>query len=208
MNSAQTDRFVAERLPPPEQWPELHYGLPELRRLQATPQLNLVQVLFEQAALHGWSERSLFRSPSLTLSYAQAQDRVNRIAQVLTQDLGLVPGNRVLLRGGNSVGMALAWLAVVKAGLIAVATMPLLRAKELGDIIDKAQPRVALCDAGLLDELLLAQGQHPVLETIISFLPNSDLTSAPKASGFCHCACPCQCAACIGVLGLQQKRPV
>ena len=68
------------------------------------------------------------------------RDRVDRICRVLTEDLGLVPGNRVLLRGGNSIGMALAWLAVVKAGLIAVATMPLLRARELGDIIDKAQP--------------------------------------------------------------------
>jgi len=184
MNSAHADRFVAEHLPPPEQWPELLYDLPELRRLQATPQLNLVQVLFDQAVQQGGSERPFLRSPSLTLTYAQAQERVNRIAQVLTQDLGLVPGNRVLLRGGNSVGMALAWLAVVKAGLIAVATMPLLRAKELGDIINKSQPRVALCDAGLLDELLLAQGQHTVLETIISFLHNSDLTSAPTASGF------------------------
>jgi 2-aminobenzoate-CoA ligase len=166
---------VAQRLPPPEQCPELLYALPELRRLQATPKLNLVQVLFDQVALHGWSERPLFRSPSLNLSYAQAQERVNRIAQVLTQDLGLVPGNRVLLRGGNSVGMALAWLAVVKAGLIAVATMPLLRAKELGDIIDKAQPLVALCDCALLEELQLAQAQHPELESIISFQANSDL---------------------------------
>jgi 2-aminobenzoate-CoA ligase len=94
---------------------------------------------------------------------------VDRIAQVLTEDLGLVPGNRVLLRGGNSIGMALAWLAVVKAGLMAVATMPLLRARELGDIIDKAQPTVALCDAKLLDELQQAQTQHPVLQTIVPF---------------------------------------
>ena len=77
----------------------------------------------------------------------QVRERVDRICRVLVEDLGLVPGNRVLLRGGNSIGLALAWLAVVKAGLIAVATMPLLRARELGDIIDKAQPTVALCDA-------------------------------------------------------------
>jgi 2-aminobenzoate-CoA ligase len=83
--------------------------------------------------------------------------------------LGLVPGNRVLLRGGNSIGLALAWLAVVKAGLIAVATMPLLRARELGDIIDKARPTVALCDAKLLDELQQAQTAHPVLQTIVPF---------------------------------------
>jgi 2-aminobenzoate-CoA ligase len=91
------------------------------------------------------------------------------MAQVLVDDLGLVPGNRVLLRGGNSIGMALAWLAVVKAGLIAVATMPLLRAKELGEIIDKSQPTVALCDAKLLEELQGAQAQYPVLKTIVPF---------------------------------------
>jgi hypothetical protein len=87
MRSAQSDRFVAQRLPPPGQWPELLYALPELRRLQAKAQLNLVQVLFDQAEQQGGSERPFLRSPNLTLSYAQAQDRVNSIAQVLTQDL-------------------------------------------------------------------------------------------------------------------------
>ncbi len=117
------------------------------------PQLNLVTELLDKAAIKGFSDRPLLRSPRITLTYHEVSDRVNRIAQVLTEDYGLVPGNRVLLRGGNSVGMALAWLAVVKAGLIAVATMPLLRASELGDIIVKAQPTLALCDIKLLDEL-------------------------------------------------------
>jgi 2-aminobenzoate-CoA ligase len=88
---------------------------------------------------------------------------------VLVEDLKLVPGNRVLIRGGNSIGLALAWLAVVKAGMVAVATMPLLRARELGDIIDKAQPTVALCDAKLLEELELARKDRPVLATVIAF---------------------------------------
>ncbi len=96
---------------------------------------------------------------------------MDRIAQVLVEDLGLVPGNRVLLRGGNSIGMALSWLAVVKAGLIAVATMPMLRARELGDIIDKAQPAAALCDARLLAELDEAQRTRPVLRAIVPFGP-------------------------------------
>ena len=169
MNSAQTDRFVHDRLPPKSQWPELLYDLPELQTLQHTPQLNLVEALLDKAALKGFAERPLLRSPKITLSYADVNDRVNRIAQVLIEDLGLVPGNRVLLRGGNSIGMALAWLAVVKAGLIAVATMPLLRAKELGEIIQKAQPTVALCDAQLLEELQRAQAQHPVLKTVVPF---------------------------------------
>lgn len=164
--SAQTDRFVHERLPPPAQLPRLVYSLPELRiRAQA----NLVDTLFAKAAREGHADSAFLRSDKITLSYADALARVNRIAQVLTQDFKLVPGNRVLLRGGNSIGMALAWLGVVQAGLIAVATMPLLRAKELGEIIDKAQPVLALCDASLLEELRAAQAQGSILRTIVPF---------------------------------------
>ncbi len=164
--SSQIDRFVHDRMPPPSQWPQMRYDLPELH---IPPQANLVVELLDKAADRGWSDRPMLRSARITLSYADVRDRVDRIAQVLTEDLALVPGNRVLLRGGNSIGMALAWLAVVKAGLVAVATMPLLRARELGDVIDKAQPTVALCDAKLLDELQTAQKEHPVLQTIVPF---------------------------------------
>ena len=73
------------------------------------------------------------------LTYAQVLDRVNQTARVLIEDFGLVTGNRVLLRGGNSIDMAIGWLATVKAGLIAVATMPLLRARELTAVIQKAR---------------------------------------------------------------------
>jgi 2-aminobenzoate-CoA ligase len=165
--SAQVDRFVHDRLPPPGQRALTCYDAPEL---QIAAQVNLVVELLDKAVdAKGWADQPLLRSSKITLSYADVLERVNRIAQVLTEDLHLVPGNRVLLRGGNSIGMALAWLAVVKAGLIAVATMPLLRAKELGDIIDKAQPTIALCDAKLLDELALAQQQHAVLHTVVPF---------------------------------------
>ena len=164
--SAQTDRFVHDRMPPRAQWPELRYERPEL---QIADRVNLVEALLDGAASKGWADRPMLRSDRITLTYADAQARVDRIAQVLVEDLGLVPGNRVLLRGGNSIGMALAWLAVVKAGLISVATMPLLRARELGDIIEKSQPTVALCDAKLLDELKSAQAEHPVLQTIVPF---------------------------------------
>ena len=164
--SAQTDRFVHDRLPPPAQWPHFSYSLPEL---QLPAQVNLVQALFAGAARRGLADRPLLRSPRRTLSYAQAQTEVARIAQALVQEHGLVPGNRVLLRGGNSIGMALAWLAVVQVGAVAVATMPLLRAKELGDIIEKAQPTLALCDERLLDELKQARVQQPVLQTLVSF---------------------------------------
>ena len=164
--SVQTDRFVHDRLPPADQWPQMRYDLPEL---QIPAQANLVDVLFERASQHGLSERPFLRSDKITLSYREANDRVQRIAQVLTQDLQLVPGNRVLLRGGNTIGMALAWLGVVKAGLVAVATMPLLRAKELGEIISKSQAAVALCDANLLAELQSAQTLNPTLARIVPF---------------------------------------
>jgi len=164
--SAQQDRFVHDRLPPRSAWPQLRYDLPEL---QFPEQVNLVEELLDKAPAKGFADRPLLRSPRVTLTYSDVRDRVDRICRVLTEDLGLVPGNRVLLRGGNSIGLAIAWLAVVKAGLVAVATMPLLRARELGDIIDKSQPTVALCDIKLLDELELARQQRPRLGTVIAF---------------------------------------
>ena len=165
-HSAQTDRFVHDRLPPCEQSAEIRYDLPELR---IADQANLVDVLFGQIEARGLTEKPFLRSDKITLTYADASERINRIAQVLTEDFGLIPGNRVLLRGGNSIGMALAWLGVVKAGLIAVATMPLLRAKELGEVIEKAQINFALCDATLVDELNIAKAQTTTLKTVVLF---------------------------------------
>lgn len=186
--SVQTDRFVHDRLPPPDQWPQMRYDLPEL---QIPAQANLVDVLFERIESRGLSDRPFLRSDRITLSYADTSARVNRIAQVLMQDLGLVPGNRVLLRGGNTIGMALAWLGVVKAGMVAVATMPLLRAKELGEIINKSQSAVALCDAGLLAELRDTQALNPTLQTIVPFNLNEPdalaVLAAAKDGNFAAC---------------------
>ena len=164
--SVQTDRFVHERLPLAVQCAEMRYDLPELK---IPEQANLVDVLFEKAMQGGFSDRPLMRTDEITLTYADVSQRVSRIAQVLTEDFGLVPGNRVILRGGNSASMALAWLGVVKAGLIAVATMPLLRAKELGEIIEKSRAGVALCDASLLAELQAAQQRSDILQIIVPF---------------------------------------
>jgi 2-aminobenzoate-CoA ligase len=187
--SAQQDRYVHDRLPPQAQWPQLIYDRPEF---QFPDRLNLVEELLDKAPAKGFGERPALRSSRITLSYADVRDRVDRICRVLTEDLGLVPGNRVLLRGGNTIGLALAWLAVVKAGLVAVATMPLLRARELGDIIDKAQPTVALCDIKLLDELALARKERPVLATVVPFNALNEpgslaVLSAQKSGDFAPC---------------------
>ena len=178
--TAHQDLFGKERMPPREQLPSVVYDRPEL---QLPDRLNLVEQLLDQAAARGFTDRPLLRSDRLTLSYGQARERVDEIVRTLTQDLGLVPGNRVLLRGGNSIGLALAWLAVVKSGMIAVATMPLLRARELGDIIDKSQPVAALCDVKLLDELNRVRVGRPALRTVVCFNAVPDMTALPAAPG-------------------------
>ena len=188
--SAQVDRFVHDRLPPAEQLPIFRYDLPEL---QLPDQLNMVEELLDKATAKGFGDKPMLRSSEQTLTYAEAAIEVNRIAQVLVEDFGLVPGNRVLLRGGNSIAMALSWLAVVKAGMIAVASMPLLRAKELGEIIDKSRPVLALCDGKLVAELETAQRAYPSLSTIVSFnLPDdpASLSSRAAAKQGVFAACP------------------
>jgi 2-aminobenzoate-CoA ligase len=117
----------------------------------------------------GHGERAAIRSPAGVLTYGGLLALVNRIAHVLREDMGLVPGNRVLLRGANNPMMAACWLAVVKTGCIAVATMPLLRAKELKPVIDKAACDAALCDVNLRDEMELARAQCPRLDRTVYF---------------------------------------
>ena len=151
MKTAQLDSFVRDQLPPFAHWPEYRFDRPEL---QFPEQLNAVEHLLDHAvSSKGFANNAMLRSVQRNFTYREAQQVVNRIAAYLIEDCQLVPGNRVLLRGPNSMGMALCWLAVVKAGLVAVASMPLLRAKELGEIISKAQPALALCDGQWLAEL-------------------------------------------------------
>jgi len=171
--SAHVDTFARDRLPPADQWPEMRFDLPELQALPS--QLNCVVEL-----LDAWIERGTGGRPALIgngvqWSYAELQQQVNRIARVLVEDLGLVPGNRVLLRGANTPMLAACWLAIVKAGGIAVGTMPLLRAKELVPIIDKAQVTHALCDARLAEELANAQAQSPTLAHVLHFNGDGEL---------------------------------
>ena len=187
--STYTDRFVAERLPPRSEWPVMLYPQDSLH---GDSPLNLVSLLLDQAMDKPWADRPLFRSADQTLSYREALSAVNQRVHLLRSQAGVQTGNRVLLRGHNSIGFALAWLAVVKAGLIAVPTMPLLRAKELGDIIAKARPSIAWCEASLSAELLLAQEQHPDLHTVLLFNSHSAADSVESLSaGFSTAAAAC-----------------
>src|SRR5437667_1613402 len=146
-SSAHTDTFARDNLPPREQWPELIFDLPELRY---PGRLNCATELLDRAIGRGWGGRVALHFPEGELTYAQLLDQSNRIARVLTEDMGLATGNRVLLRGANSPWMAACWFAVMKAGGIAVATMPLLRAKELTEIVLKAGVKRALFDMSMV----------------------------------------------------------
>ncbi|MBV7535990.1 AMP-binding protein [Duganella sp. sic0402] len=148
--SAYTDHFARAHLPPRELWPELCFGLPEL---QYPARLNCVAMLLDGCA----PERVALRGAQQEWSYAQLQQRINRIAHVLRDSMRLEAGNRVLLRGANSPMMAACILAVIKAGLIAVPTMPLLRARELGAVAGKAQVNAVLCADNLRDEMEAAE---------------------------------------------------
>ena len=165
--SAHVDTFARDRLPAQADQPEFLFDLPEL---QFADRLNCATELLDQAVARGWGERPCVIAPDGTVwTYAELQRQANRIAHVLVRDMGLQPGNRVLLRAPNSPLLAACWFAVMKAGGIAVGTMPMLRAKELGQIIDKARVSHALCDAALADELGLAAAQSPTLREVRHF---------------------------------------
>ena len=165
--TAHVDTFARDNLPPRDAWPELLFELPEL---QYPARMNCGVELLDRAVERGWGDRTaIVEMDGSRLTYAELLANVNRIANVLVDDLRLVPGNRVLLRGANSAGMATCWFAVIKAGGIAVATMALLRARELTDVITKAQVTHALCDARLVDELEAARPTCPTLRDVALF---------------------------------------
>ncbi|HXX82426.1 MAG TPA: AMP-binding protein, partial [Casimicrobiaceae bacterium] len=131
--TAHVDTFARDNLPPRELWPEFVFELPELTYPE---RFNCAVELLDRAVERGWEERSAILAPgNWRWTYAQLLAATNRIANVLVEDMDLVPGNRVLLRSPNNPMMAACWYAVVKAGGIVVGTMPMLRAKELTDIV-------------------------------------------------------------------------
>ncbi len=147
-DSAHLDSFCRDRLPPPDQWPEFRFDLPELNYPE---RLNCAAELLDATAARDGADRPCFRSagfpgPAETWTYGETVRRTNQLAQVLTEDFGLQPGNRVMLRGPNSPWLAAAWLAVIKAGGVAVTTMALLRPREIATITGLTEPSLVLCD--------------------------------------------------------------
>lgn len=164
--SAHLDTFVRDNLPAPELWPELNLLA---AGLDYGPRLNATAVLLDTRVNATDVDRPVIHTADQTLTYGQLAHRVNQICAVLRDDLQLVPGNRVLLRGANNPMMAACTLAAIKCGLVAVPTMPLLRASELEVIVDKAQVGVALCDQSLIDEMQITAKNSAILSKVVSF---------------------------------------
>jgi 2-aminobenzoate-CoA ligase len=165
--SGHVDGFARAQLPPAEQWPVITldgvYAVP--------PQLNAAVELLDRAIGEGHGDRVAIVVPDGAggweeTTYAQLAAQVDALAHVLVYDLGLVSGNRVLCRGFNGRFMTVAWLATLKAGMVAVSTMPMLRAGELRMVIERAQCNAALCDARLLDELASAAEDMPSIRAV------------------------------------------
>jgi len=151
MPSAHLDSFARDNLPSADQWPELLYDLPEL----AYPaQLNAATALLDRGLAASGADRPCLLAPDGTSwTYAEVVARTAQVAHVLTDDLGVVPGNRVLLRGPNNPWLVVSWLAALQAGAVVVSTMSLLRAGELAVVGEISAAQFAICDSRFVADL-------------------------------------------------------
>jgi 2-aminobenzoate-CoA ligase len=181
--SAHVDQFARQMLPPRELWPEIAMG-----DLSYSARLNCAAELLDAMVDSKRGDRVALRFPGGSWTYRELMEHANRIAHVLSKDLGLVTGNRVLLRGPNNPMMAACWFAVLKAGGVVVCTMPLLRARELTYVIEKAKISLALCDSRVIQELEQAASQAPSLRRIVAFGTDArgslDELARPKPATF------------------------
>ena len=158
MSSAFVDRFVLDRLPPRELWPRMDWS--DVAGPPYPARLNCTSVLLDDWIDQGGGDRVVFHHASGVWTYRKLYETANRIAHVLVDECALVPGGRVLLRGPNHPMLVASWFAVLKAGGVAVTTMPLLRPRELTEIIERADVRLALTDAGVAADLDAALATH------------------------------------------------
>ena len=184
--SAHRDPFCRAALPPRELWPEMSYDtLPELAH---PARLNCAAELLDRRVAEGDGERIAIHFPGGRWTYRQLLETANRVAHALVDDLGVVPGNRVLLRGPNTPKLAACWFAVLKAGGVAVTTMPLLRVRELTFIADKARIHLALTDARVAGDCeqamrATAAGEPRAGARVVRFLGNGADLAGPISMG-------------------------
>ena len=166
--TAHIDSFIRDHLPPEDSWPEMDYSaLPELAAYPG--RLNAAVELLDVMVAAGHGDRPLVRFEDEVWSYNEFLARANRITRVLVEDLALVPGERVLLRAANHPMLMACWFAVLKAGGIAIATMPVLRERELVHMMKKARVQLAISHTNLADDIEKAARSSPTLRRIVYF---------------------------------------
>ncbi|MDQ3139202.1 MAG: AMP-binding protein, partial [Pseudomonadota bacterium] len=166
MTGTPVDSFVRDRLPPPDQQPEFLFDRPELHYPE---RLNAAVELVDTAVADGEGDRLAILNDAGQWTYAELKDLSDRIARLLVEQEGLVPGNRVLLRGPNGAMLFASWLAVLKAGGVVVATMPILRPGEIAIILERAQIRHAIVDARTLDDFAIAAAQTGLGGSLLTY---------------------------------------
>ncbi len=162
--TAHTDSFSRDGLPPAEHWPDIlldGFDYPEY--------VNAAVELTDAMVAKGFGDYTALIGNGRRRTYKELTDWTNRLAHVLVEDLGVKPGNRVLIRSANNPAMVACWLAATKAGAVVVNTMPMLRAAELGKIVDKAEITHALCDTRLMDEMVGCAKDSAFLQTVVAF---------------------------------------
>jgi 2-aminobenzoate-CoA ligase len=162
--TAHTDQFTRKNLPPEELWPELSSGA-----ISYPEWLNAGYELCDAMVGKGFGDHTALIGNGRRRTYKELADWSNRIAHVLVEDYGLEPGNRVLIRSANNPAMVACWLAATKAGAVVVNSMPMLRAYELGQIVNKAEISIALCDTRLMEDMEICAAESAYLKHVISF---------------------------------------
>jgi 2-aminobenzoate-CoA ligase len=162
--SAHTDTFTRDNLPPTAEWPEFL-----LAGFEYPEYLNVGVELTDRMVQKGFGDRIALIGNGRRRTYKELSDWTNRLAHVLVRDYGVKPGNRILIRSANNPAMVACWLAATKAGAVVVNTMPMLRAGELTQIVDKAEIALALCDTRITDELLACAATSRFLKRVVGF---------------------------------------
>ncbi len=166
--TAHIDTFIRDSMPPEELWPEMDYSV--LPALAAYPErMNAATELLDRTIEKFGADRPAVTFGTQTWSYGDLLAQANRIANVLVENCGMIPGERVLLRSSNHPMLIAAWYGVLKAGGIAIATMPVLRERELVYMIDKAQVQLAISEAVLAPDIDAAHQKTQSLRQILYF---------------------------------------
>ncbi|MDA1286255.1 MAG: AMP-binding protein [Proteobacteria bacterium] len=162
--TGHVDTFSRDNLPPANQWPDFL-----LEDFPYPDYLNIGVALTDAMVEKGFGDNTALIGNGRQRTYKELADWTNKMAHALVEDYGVRPGNRVLIRSANNPAMVACWLAATKAGAVVVNTMPMLRAGELGQIIDIAEVEFALCDSRMMDEIVACGKTSKFLKTIVSF---------------------------------------